>query len=145
MIKLSFGKSIAWRRWHFDDYFVYQKTDYQSLLRTPQFYNYASVYYKVLLFNVLYSNIGMDVRYNSSYTAPSYAPGLGQFYNGPNVSFSSYPVATIFFKATLQRTNLFVMYDYANQGLFSKGYYTVNRYPQQDAALKIGVSWAFYN
>lgn len=145
MIKLSFGKSIAWRRWHFDDYFVYQKTDYQSTLRTPQFYNYASVYYKALLFNVLYSNIGMDVRYNSSYTAPSYAPGLGQFYNGPNVSFSSYPVATIFFKATLQRTNLFVMYDYANQGLFSKGYYTVNRYPQQDAALKIGVSWAFYN
>jgi hypothetical protein len=145
MIKLSFGKSIAWRRWHFDDYFVYQKTDYQSTLRTPQFYNYASIYYKALFFNVLYSNIGMDVRYNSTYVAPSYAPGLGQFYNGPNVTFSSYPVATIFLKATLQRTNLFIMYDYANQGLFSKGYYTVNRYPQQDAALKIGVSWAFYN
>jgi len=145
MIKLSFGKSIAWRRWHFDDYFVYQKTDYQATLRTPQFYNYASIYYKALFFNVLYSNIGMDVRYNSTYVAPSYAPGLGQFYNGPNVTFSSYPVATIFLKATLQRTNLFIMYDYANQGLFSKGYYTVNRYPQQDAALKIGVSWAFYN
>jgi hypothetical protein len=145
LIKVSFGKSIAWRRWHFDDYLVYQKTDYESTLRTPQFYNYTSIYYKTLLFNVLYSNIGMDVRYNSSYTAPSYAPGLGQFYNGPNVSFSSYPVATVFFKATLQRTNIFVMYDYANQGLFSKGYYTVNRYPQQDATIKIGVSWTFYN
>ncbi|MCR8561403.1 putative porin [Mucilaginibacter sp. BJC16-A38] len=145
LIKVSFGKSIAWRRWHFDDYIVYQKTDYQSTLRTPQVYNYASLYYKTLLFNVLYSNIGVDVRYNSTYSAPSYAPGLGQFYNGPNVMFSSYPVATVFLKATLQRTNLFIMYDYANQGLFSKGYYTVNRYPQQDAALKIGVSWTFYN
>ncbi|HEY8930855.1 MAG TPA: putative porin [Mucilaginibacter sp.] len=145
LLKISVGKSIAWRRWHFDDYLVYQKTDYESTLRTPQVYNYTSIYYKALLFNVLYSNIGIDVRYNTSYTAPSYAPGLGQFYNGPNVSFSSYPVATLFFKATLQRTNLFVMYDYANQGLFSKGYYTVNRYPQQDAMLKIGISWTFYN
>jgi len=145
LIKVSVGKSIAWRRWHFDDYVVFQKTDFQSTLRTPQFYNYASLYYKALMFNVLYSNIGIDVRYNTSYVAPSYAPGLGQFYNGANVTFSSYPVATLFLKATLQRTNFFVMYDYANQGLFSKGYYTVNRYPQQDAMLKIGVSWTFYN
>ncbi|MES2109291.1 MAG: putative porin [Bacteroidota bacterium] len=145
LIKISVGKSIAWRRWHFDDYLVFQKTDFQNTLRTPQFYNYASLYYKALMFNVLYSNIGIDVRYNTSYTAPSYAPGLGQFYNGANVTFSSYPVATLFLKATLQRTNFFVMYDYANQGLFSKGYYTVNRYPQQDAMIKIGVSWTFYN
>ena len=145
LLKVSLGKSIAWRRWHFDDYVVYQKTDYQSTLRTPQVYNYTSVYYKMFLFNVLYSNIGVDVRYNTQYVAPSYAPGLGQFYNGPSVTFSSYPIATVFFKATLQRTNFFVMYDYANQGLFSPGFYTVNRYPQMDHLLKFGVSWAFYN
>jgi len=145
LIKVSLGKSIAWRRWHFDDFLVYQKTDYQSTLRTPQFYNYCSLYYKTLLFNVLYSNIGIDIRYNSEYLAPSYAVGLGQFYNGPNITFSSYPIATIFLKATLQHTNLFVMYDYANQGLLSPGFYTVNRYPQMDHMLKFGVSWAFYN
>ena len=145
LLKFSAGKSVAWHHWHFEDYIVYQKSDYQNTLRTPQFYNYADVYYKVLLFHVLYSNIGMNVRYNSTYVAPSYATGLGQFYNGQNVTFSSYPVATIFFKATLQRTNFFIMYDYANQGLFSKGFYTVNRYPQEDHLLKIGVSWSFYN
>ena len=145
LLKVSLGKSVAWRRWHLDDYLVYQKTDYQSTLRTPQFYNYTSVYYKMFLFNVLYSNLGVDIRYNTEYVAPSYATGLGQFYNGPNVTFSSYPVATVFFKATLQRTNLFVMYDYANQGLLSPGFYTVNRYPQMDHLLKFGVSWSFYN
>jgi len=145
LLKVSFGKSIAWRRWHFDDYLVYQKTDYQSTLRTPQVYNYTSVYYKMFLFNVLYSNLGVDVRYNTQYVAPSYAPGIGQFYNGPSVTFSSYPIATVFFKATLQHTNFFVMYDYANQGLFSAGFYIVNRYPQMDHLLKFGVSWSFYN
>ncbi len=145
LLKVSFGKSFEWRKWHFEDYLVYQKTDYQSTLRTPQFYNYTSIYYKTLLFGVLNSNIGMDVRYNSQYVAPSYAVGLGQFYNGANVTFSSYPIATLYLKATLQRTNIFVMYDYADQGVFSKGFYTVNRYPQMDHLLKIGVSWSFYN
>jgi hypothetical protein len=89
--------------------------------------------------------MGLNARYNTEYVAPSYAPGLGQFYNGANVTFSSYPIFGVFFKATLQRTNLFVAYDYINQGAWSKGYYTVNRYPQQDAVLKFGVSWTFYN
>ena len=145
LLKLSLGKSFTWRRWSFDDYLVYQKTDYQNTLRTPEFYNYTSLYYKTLLFTVLYSNIGINVRYNSRYVAPSYATGLGEFYNGTNITYSSYPIATLFFKATLQHTNFFIMYDYANQGLSSKGFYTVNRYPQMDHQLKIGVSWSFYN
>ncbi|WP_255486954.1 putative porin [Mucilaginibacter sp. SP1R1] len=145
LLKVSIGKSLKWRNLHFDNYIVYQKTDYQSTLRTPEVYTYSNLYVNKLLFNVLQSSIGIDVRYNSQYVAPSYAVGIGQFYNGPNITFSSYPVARVYFKATLQRTNLFLMYDYANQGLSSKGYYTVNRYPQQDALLKFGVSWTFYN
>lgn len=145
LLKVTLSKKLTWRRWHFDNSIVYQKTDYQSTLRTPQAYTYSSFYYGKLLFNVLNTNIGVDVRYNTPYVAPSYAVGLGEFYNGPNITFPSYPVATVFVKATLYRTNFFIMYDYANQGLQSQGYYTVNRYPMPDHLLKFGVSWAFYN
>ncbi|MDB5024766.1 MAG: hypothetical protein JWP78_2521 [Mucilaginibacter sp.] len=146
LLKISLGKNLAWRRWHFDNYIVYQKTDYQSTLRTPEVYTYSSLYYSKLLFNVLNSSLGMDIRYNTPYVAPSYAVGLGQFYNSsPDLTFSSYPIASVFFKATLIRTNIFVQYDYANQGLFSKGYYMVDRYPGPGRLLKIGVSWSFYN
>ena len=146
LLKLSLGKNLAWRRWHFDNYIVYQKTDFQSTLRTPEVYTYSSLYYSKLLFDVLNSSFGVNVRYNTPYVAPSYAVGLGQFYNSsPGLSFSSYPVASVFFKATLIRTNIFVQYDYANQGLQSQGYYMVNRYPAPGRLLKIGVSWSFYN
>jgi len=146
LLKISVGKNLAWRRWHFDNYVVYQKTDYQNTLRTPTVYTFSSLYYSKLLFNVLNSNFGVNVRYNTPYVAPSYAVGLGQFYNSsPNLTFSSYPIASVFFKATLIRTNIFVQYDYANQGLFSKGYYMVDRYPGPGPLLKIGVSWSFYN
>lgn len=145
LLKISVGKNIAFHRFNFDNYVVYQKTDRQDILRTPEVYTYSSLYYNATLFSVLRSQIGTSVRYNTAYQAPSYAVGLGQFYNGANITFTSYPIATVFFKATLQRTNIFLQYDYANQGLFSKGYYTVNRYPQNDAAIKFGVSWTFYN
>jgi hypothetical protein len=145
LLKVTLSKNVAWRRWHFDNMLIYQKTDYQDVLRTPELYTYSSLYYSKLLFGVLNSNIGIDVRYNTPFVAPSYAVGLGEFYNGPNITFASYPKATVFMKATLYRTNLFVMYDYADQGLFQKGYYTVNRYPMEDAQLKFGVSWTFYN
>ncbi|RVU01964.1 hypothetical protein EOD41_08410 [Mucilaginibacter limnophilus] len=144
LIKISLGKNLAWRRWHLDAYGVYQKTDYQSTLRTPEVYAYGSLYFASTWFKVLNNNLGVTVRYNTPYVAPSYAVGLGQFYNGPDVTFSSYPVATAFFKTTLYSANIFVQYDYINQGLLSRGFYTVNRYPMQDALLKFGVSWTFY-
>ena len=146
LLKISLGKNLSWRDWHFDNYIVYQKSDYQNTLRTPSLYTYTNFSHSQFLFGVLHSNVGVDVRYNTPYVAPSYAVGLGQFYNSsPNVTFSSYPVASVYFKATLIRTNIFVQYDYANQGLLSQGYYMVNRYPGPNHLLKIGISWAFYN
>ncbi len=146
LLKISLGKNLVFRKWHFDNYIVYQKTDYQSTLRTPELYTYSSLYYNTLLFNVLHSSFGTNVRYNTPYVAPSYAVGLGQFYNNtPNLTFTSYPVASVFAKATLIRTNLFIQYNYVNQGLFSNGYYMVNRYPGPNRMLVIGVCWSFYN
>ncbi|WP_183580786.1 putative porin [Mucilaginibacter sp. X5P1] len=145
LLKVTLSKNLAWRRWHFDNILVYQKTDNPDVMRTPEAYTYSSLYYSKLLFNVLNTNIGTDVRYNTPYVAPSYAVGIEQFYNGPSITYSSYPVANVFIKATLYRTNIFVAYEYANQGLFSKGFYTVNRYPMQDAQLKFGVAWTFFN
>jgi hypothetical protein len=145
LLKLTLSKKLAWKHWHFDNSIVYQKSDYQNTLRTPEAYSYTSLYYGKLLFNVLNTDIGIDVRYNTPYVAPSYAVGLDEFYNGPNITFPSYPIATVFIKATLMRTNFFIMYDYANQDLFTTGYYTVNRYPMQTRLLKFGVTWGFFN
>jgi hypothetical protein len=145
LLKISVGKKFAFGKWHAEDFFVYQQSDYQATLRIPQIYNYANIYYTRLFFNNLLTSIGVNVRYNTTYTAPNYAVGLGQFYNSSDISFITTPVITPYIKATLFRTNLFIMYDYANQGLQSNGYYTINRYPMPYRQLKFGVSWSFYN
>ena len=45
LLKITLSKNVSWRRWHFDNTLVYQKTDYQDILRTPELYTYSSLYY----------------------------------------------------------------------------------------------------
>jgi len=145
LIKLSLGKKFTFRSWHLDSYVVYQKTDYTSVLRTPEVYTFNSFYKEQTFFKRLKTQIGFDVRYNTTYLSTFYSPAASQFYNGQDVKLGSKPVVDVWVKAGLRRANLFLKYDYANQGVFNNGYYTVNRYPMPDRLLKFGVSWNFYD
>ena len=146
MIKVSVGEHIKFRKFNWETYVVYQKTDFASILRTPEVYTYNSVYYNTRIFKVLNTSLGFDVRYNTPFQSPAYAINVSQFYNdNAALDFSTYPIVDVWVRANLKRSNLFLKYDYANQGMQSKGFYTVNRYPMFNSLLKFGVSWNFYN
>jgi len=146
LLKLTVGKNFRFGNLHLDNFVVYQKTDYQDVLRTPEFYSYHSLYYGLNLFKVLDTRFGFDVRFNTPYQNPAYSINTSQFYNDNQpVEFATEPIVDVWIKANLRRTSLFLKYDYASQGLLSKGFYTVKRYPMQDALLKFGLSWKFYN
>ena len=145
LLKLSLEKDFNVGKFTLKNYVVYQKTDFETIIRTPELYTYHSFYFSNVYFKVFKADIGFDVRYFSKYTSPSYAPAIGQFYNGDNIKFDTYPIADVWIRTTWKRTNLFLKYEYANQGLQSNGYYTVNRYPMPYAQGKFGVSWKFYD
>ncbi len=146
VIKLEAGQRFRFNRFTFDNYVVYQQSDNLDLLRTPELYTWHSFYYNNTIAKVINLNIGFDVRFNTPFIAPSYAINIGQFYNDQAaISFSSYPITDVWLTATLKRTNFFLRYDYANQGLLSRGYYTVRRYPMNDASFRFGISWKFYD
>lgn len=158
LLKFTLGKDFTFfKKWHFDNYVVYQKTDYGNILQTPEIYTWHSIYYNTTLVKVIYLNVGFDIRFNTPYAAPAYDMDIGQFYlpyyggvdtHGNEVKpieFSTYPIVDAWITATLKRTNFFLRYDYANQGLLSKGYYTVRRYPMAPAGMRFGVSWKFYD
>ena len=145
LLQIRVGKRIDWGTLHLDAYGVYQKTDYQNVLRTPEVYAFVSIYKDQTFFKTLKTQIGFDVFYNNSYLAKSYSPASSQFYNGAPVTFSSKPIVDAWIKVGLRRANLFAKYEYVNQGVFSNGYYTINRYPMPDGLLKLGVTWNFYD
>ncbi|TDQ07565.1 putative porin [Pedobacter metabolipauper] len=147
LLKITLGKKIKLGRFTLDSYVVYQKTDNTDILRTPEVYTFNSFYLDKTFFKVLKTNVGFDIRYNTPYSNYAYSPAAGQFYN--NISgekLGTTPIVDVWVKASLRKANLFVKCDYVNQGLISKGYYSVNRYPMQDRLLlKFGVIWNFYD
>lgn len=147
LLKITIGKKISFGKFGLDSYVVFQKTDNEGILRTPEIYTFNTFYFNQTFFKVLRTNIGFDVRYNTPYQAFGYSPAASQFYiPAKEVKFDTEPIADVWIKAGLKRANLFVKCDYINQGLFSKGYYTVDRYPMQDRMLfKFGVQWNFYD
>ena len=145
LLKLCLKKDFKFGKFTLENYLVYQKTDFESVLRTPEVYTFHSFYFHIDLYKVLKTEIGVDVRYFSKYTASSYAPAIGQFYNSGNNQFNVDPVADFWIRTNWKRANLFLRYDYLNKGLFSNGYYTVNNYPMPYSLAKFGLSWRFYD
>lgn len=146
LLKITVAKKLNFEKFHMDTYVVYQKTDSKSILRTPEVYVFNSFYRNQTFFKVLKTDVGFDVRYNTSYDAYGYSPAASQFYamtNGPKLKTE--PVVDVWVRASLRKANLFLKYDYVNQGLFSQGYYGVYKYPMPDRMLKFGVSWNFYD
>ncbi|WP_245989001.1 putative porin [Pelobium manganitolerans] len=145
LLKLSLRKDFKFGKFTSENFLVYQKTDFESVLMTPEVYTFHSFYMHQDFFKVLKTEFGFDLRYFSNYNAPSYAPAIGQFYRKDDVKFDTYPVVDVWIRTNWKRANLFLRYDYINEGLFSKGYYTVNRYPMPYRLAKFGVRWNFYD
>lgn len=146
LLKITVGQNLKFGRFRFDNFAVYQKSDYTRVLQTPELYTWHSLYYNNQVVKVINFNVGFDVRFNTPFKNPSYSINTSQFYNdNAEIEFSTYPIVDVWLTATLKRTNFFLRYDYLNQGLLSRGYYTVRRYPMPDANFRFGLSWKFYD
>ncbi|WP_207429654.1 putative porin [Pedobacter sp. SYSU D00535] len=150
LLKLTLRKDFHLGKFNLQSFVAVQQTDFQEILRTPQIYTYNTFYYGNRFFNAVTANLGFDVRWNSSFPGLAYAPNVGQFYNASigsdtPIQYESYPIVDLWARFSLRRANVFVRYDYANQGLFSKGYFTVRPYPMPDALFRLGIHWNFYN
>jgi len=146
LLKVSVGQNFNFRRFHLDNLVVYQKSDAMDVLATPELYTWHSFYYANILYDVMDFRIGADVRFNTPFKTPSYAINAGQFYNdNQGLEFSTYPIVDFWLTANIDRVNLFLSYNFANQHVYPRGYYTVRRYPMNPAFLRFGVSWKFYD
>lgn len=145
-LKATVEQNFKFGKWHLDNRVVYQKSDAMDVLATPELYTWHSFYYDSRWFDVLNISIGMDVRFNTPYVAPSYSINTGQFYNtNYKLEFSTYPIVDLWATANIKRVNLFISNNFTNQYVYPKGYYTVRRYPMNPANFRFGASWKFYD
>ncbi len=126
---------------------VYQHST-SAAIPLPMVSLYSNLYYHGWWFKALYTQIGVDLRYNTAYYAPILNPATGQFCVQDQEKVGNWPMMNLYanFYIKALRLRLFAQWAHFNDVFMkNKNYYSMPHYPYNPSAFKVGVVWSFYN
>ena len=134
---------------NWENVITYQHSSNQDVIPVPALNVYTNLYLKFRVVKVLNIELGADMRFFTSYTAPDYSPALGQYTvqgNGDqNVKVGNYPIINAYANVHIKHTRFFVMMSHINAGSGDKNQFLVPHYPLNNSLFRFGVSWNFFN
>lgn len=139
------NKDIESNHWLLRAKLLWQESNQEAYLHLPTFTGYLSLNYKTIISKVLYTQIGADIRYNTSFYADKYDPATGRFYWQDQEKIGDFPFVDIHANIKLKRTRLFFQWLNAASGLLDGGYWTSPHYPLYRRTFRLGVAWSFYD
>ncbi|NOY97020.1 MAG: putative porin [Chlorobi bacterium] len=147
LLILSFflNKDFVLRNFHIKARVLAQKASLEDFIHLPELSVHLSVYYKMLISKVLYTQIGVDTRYNTAYFADAYEPSTGLFYLQNEKRIGDYPYIDAYASLKLKRTRVFLKYINIGSGFLNKEYFTALHYPMNAMTFRLGVAWTFYD
>jgi hypothetical protein len=144
IVKMS--NNFSFKKLQIENDIVFQNTYNSKVINLPQLAVMQSWYMNLMLFNkYLYIQPGLTLFYNTAYYADNYMPALRMFNNQEDKKIGNYIYADAFINFQIKRANIFLLYQHINSGWIGYKYYLVPHYPQQSAALKLGITWRFYD
>ena len=138
-------KDFNYRNLHFRTRLLWQKASNEDFIHLPEFSTFISAYYKFVVSKVLFTQLGVDMRYNSLYYADAYDPSTGLFYIQNEQKLGDYPYIDVYASLRLKRTRLFFKMMNIGTKFIDKEYFTALHYPMNRMTFRMGVSWAFYD
>ncbi|MDR2129825.1 MAG: putative porin [Odoribacteraceae bacterium] len=131
---------------YFDQNVYYQVSNQPDVLSLPQLSLYSHNYYKNIFFKkALGFQIGVDLFYNTSFYASSYAPSIMQFHEQRKEKTGNYPKVDVFIALRIKRADIFVKYEHLSQYFANRNYFSAYAYPINPARLKYGIRWNFFD
>jgi hypothetical protein len=139
----------AWKL-HLATDIIVQKSSNANILDLPLATVRAAGYFENLFKFIktggkLYTQLGVDVTYNTVYYPYAYMPATGRFYRQDKFTAGDYPFINLFLNLKIKRTRIFVMFDHVNAKLMGYNYEMVPTYPMSIRMLRYGLSWTFYD
>lgn len=131
---------------NWENVLTYQHSSNQDVLPVPTVNAYTNLFIRFKIARVLKCDLGGDLRYFSSYYAPDYSAGLGQFavQTGDNrTKTGNYPWINVYANFHLQHTRFFIMYSHLNSS--AGKYFLTPHYPTNGSIIRFGLSWNFFN
>lgn len=140
------SKTFVFGNWHFVNTAFYQNINNTDILRLPEIAVYHSTYYQFYLVkNVLLTNIGVDVYYNTQYYGYSYMPATNAFYTQNAKTVGNYPYLNFYINCKVQTFRFYFKVEHINYKLIKPNIFTVVNYPMNPILFKFGLSWSFYD
>lgn len=138
-------KDFHLKNLHFRTRVLWQKPSNEEILHLPDFSAFISTYYKFVISKVLFTQIGFDARYNTSFFADAYNPATGLFYLQNEHKLGDFPYIDAYASLRLKRTRIFFKMMNVGTEFMNKEYYTTPGYPMNRMTFRMGVAWAFYD
>ncbi len=138
-------KDFVLQRFHFRTRVLWQKASNENYIHLPELSAFVSTYYQFTISKVMFTQIGIDGRWNTKYYADAYAPSTGLFYLQNETQYGNYPYIDVYASLRLKRTRVFFKWVNVSTNFIDGVYMTTPHYPMNRATFRLGVSWAFYD
>ncbi|MDO9615936.1 MAG: putative porin, partial [Bacteroidota bacterium] len=139
------NKDFDSKHWLVRTQFLVQKGSNESYIHLPAVAGYISMNYRTVISKVLYTQLGVDTRYNTSFYADAYQPGTSRFYLQNKQKIGNYPFIDFHVNLKLKRTRVFFKLMNAASGLAGDNFNAAPDYPYYQRTYRIGVAWSFYD
>ena len=132
---------------HFDMQQLVQYSSDQNQVRVPLFASKNSLYTDFYLFHrALHTQVGVDLRYHTSFYADAYDPGLGAFYRQNQISIGNYLWGDVFINLQIKRATIYAKAGHLNSLLENESHsFLLPHYPGIPFGLFYGITWRFFD
>jgi len=130
---------------HFRTRLLWQKASNNDVLHLPDLSAFLSTNFRFVISKVLFTQIGADMRYYTSFYADMYNPSTGMFYIQNQVKTGDFPYLDVYANLRLKRTRVFFKLMNLGTEFINKEYYTIPGYPMNRRTFRMGVAWSFYD
>lgn len=139
------NKDFDSKHWLIRTQFLIQKAGNDRYVHLPAFAGFVSFNYRTVWSKVLFTQLGVDTRYNSAFYADAYEPATGRFYLQNEQRIGGYPYIDLHANLKLKRTRFFFILMNAASGFIGDNYFVAPNYPYYHRTFRLGVAWSFYD
>lgn len=134
---------------HWDNIVTFQSSSNKEVLPLPTLNIFSNLYLDFMIAKVLKVELGGAITYFTEYKAPDFCPQFNQYAIQTNadsrVTIGNFPFIDVYANLHLKHARFFVMMSNATATSFNRNTFLTPHYPQNNAILRMGVSWNFFN
>lgn len=139
------NKDFDSKHWLIRTQLLAQKTNNERYIHLPAFAGFVSLNYRTVISKVMYTQLGIDTRYNTAFYADAYQPGTARFYLQNEEKIGNYPYVDLHVNLKLKRTRFYFKMMNMAAGMAGDNFYVAPDYPYYRRTFRIGIAWSFYD